>query len=768
MLNKRYSRRRFMRTSITWTAGMAASHHALSKSPDPTQKSVSRTSLKSLTAIPTTCKQCPAGCGVIAYLHGNRLVQILGNPAHPHNRGNICAKGVAGINLVNDPERVLFPMKRVGSRGDGVWSRITWDEVYVSIGKRIENLIKNGQPDGWFTDIGEEDPLLVRLLDAIGSNVRINRYWLKNRNRMAAFYSMIKAPQIFEDVGRSRLILNFGANPYASHDRFFPMARQIVDARVYKGAKLITFDVRMSETAAQSDEWHPIKPGTDAMVALAIARIIVEKELVDSDFIQKKTNSSLSQLRRHLVQYTLEAVERESGVRATVIERLALEFATQKPSVAIIGGGVSDHANGMENVRCISLLNWITGNLEEEGGIFVPPLTHLHPKDNPSPSKTVEGITETIGSLSQVFDEKRKIDTYFAYMANPAYSEPDCTTLSHQLQDEKNVPFLVVMDTHMTETARLADLVIPAATYLEGWGLEIVPSMGRTITLNLRQPTVSLLSTAQALRMPEFEEGKLLENTFRPRGEAKEIGNFSIELSLRLGKGIKEQLPYKNTRDFVVKSVATVAECDLESLERNGFWMGRPSAAHERRFPGMEQSQFLLQRVSISASAEKDQPFPPMPVYVPVDTHKDLRGNEFILTMYKSNLWANGTANSKWVREISHENRLWINREAAVSLNISNGDKVRVVSSVGALDIRVILTSRIHPRSVALAEGMGHDAVGNVARGIRFKSSDFDTSLIWWAKSGNGVNPYAVIERRKDPFGGGYALKDTVVWIEKI
>jgi anaerobic selenocysteine-containing dehydrogenase len=93
---------------------------------------------------------------------------------------------------------------------------------------------------------------------------------------------------------------------------------------------------------------------------------------------------------------------------------------------------------------------------------------------------------------------------------------------------------------------------------------------------------------------------------------------------------------------------------------------------------------------------------------------------------------------------------------------------VRVVSSVGALDIRVILTSRIHPRSVALAEGMGHDAVGNVARGIRFKSSDFDTSLIWWAKSGNGVNPYAVIERRKDPFGGGYALKDTVVRIEKI
>lgn len=99
-----------MKTGITWTAGMAAGRHALSKPRDHTQIAVSRTSLKSLTAIPTTCKQCPAGCGIIAYLNGNKLVQILGNPAHPHNRGGICAKGVAGLNLVNDPERLLYPM----------------------------------------------------------------------------------------------------------------------------------------------------------------------------------------------------------------------------------------------------------------------------------------------------------------------------------------------------------------------------------------------------------------------------------------------------------------------------------------------------------------------------------------------------------------------------------------------------------------------------------------------------------------------------------
>jgi anaerobic selenocysteine-containing dehydrogenase len=768
MLKKRYSRRRFLKTGITWTAGMAVSHRTLARTRDQRQRAVSRTSLKSLKAIPTTCKQCPAACGVIAYLNGNRLVQILGNPNHPHNRGRICAKGVAGINLVLDPERVLYPMRRLGSRGAGAWTRITWDEVYVLLSQRIEGLIQNGLIDEWFTDAGEEDPLLERFLAAIGSNVRINRHNLKNSNSASAHHSMIEASKILEDVGSSRMILNFGANPFANHDRFFPMARQLVEARINKGARLITFDVRMSETAAQSDVWYPIQPGTDAIVALAIAHVIVDKELVDSDFIQKKTNSSLNKLRRYLKQYTPEAAEKESGIKASAIKTLAQEFVSQKPAVALAGGGASDHVNGMQNVRCISLLNWITGNLEKKGGIFIPPGLELSPQDIQPRYKTIEEIKNSANNSVQVFDQNHRVDTYFAFMANPAYSEPDCTTISRHFQDEKKVPFFVVMDTHLTETAQLADLVLPATTYLEGWGLEICPSIDEMTILNLRQPVVSLLSTAQALRSPDFGEGKLLEATFHPRGEAKEIGNFSIELSRRLGKDIAEQLPYKNKKEFVKKSVENFEKCDLEFLKRNGFWSGQLPDGYDLRRPGKETSRGFLMRVSISSPSEEDQSFPPMPVYSPVEAHKKLSRNEFILTMYKSNLWAKGTANSKWVREIFHVNRLWINREVAAQLNISNGDMVRIVSSVGALDIRVHITSRIHPQSVALAEGLGHDSVGNVAKGRRFKSSDLDTSLIWWTKDGNGANPYSVIERRNDPFGRGYALKDTVVRVEKI
>lgn len=757
-----------MKTGIAWSAGIAAGHHALSRPYEHTQLAVSRTSLKSLTAIPTTCKQCPSGCGIIAFLNGNRLVQILGNPDHPINRGKICSKGVAGINLVNDPERLLYPMKKIGPRGTGEWTRITWDEVYFSLSRRIKDLIHKGRADEWITDIGQKDPLLERFLAATGMTDLINRPMLKNSNEASAYHSMIPSDRVLEDVGRSRMVLNFGANPYANHDRFFPMARQLVDARVNKGARLITFDVRMSETAAQSDDWYPVRPGTDAIVALAMAHTIVKNDLADKDFIQRRTNSSLIQLKRHLKQYTPQSAERESGVKAAIIERLAMDFISQKPSVAIAGGGVSDHVNGRQNVRCVSLLNWITGNLEKEGGIYIPSITDLSPREQTDSLLASEAVKKNTRILSQVFEEKRSIDTYFAFMANPAYSEPDCTSISHQLQDENKVPFLVVMDTHFTETARLADLVLPASTYLEGWGLEIYPTIERGVILDLRQPVVSLLSTAQALRSPEFEEGKLLEKTFRPRGEAKEIGNLCIDLAQRLGENIIAQIPYRNTREFVSKSVESINVCDFAFLTKSGFWTGSLPPAFNSRHLGIEKSRGFAQSVSISSTAAQKEPFDPLPSYSPIDDHKDLGSNEFVLTAYKSNLWARGTSNSKWAREVFHANHLWISREAASQLNISNGDMVRVVSSVGTLDVRVIVTGRIQPQSVALAEGLGHEAVGNVARSRRFKSSDADTSLIWWGKTGKGANPYTIIERRKDPVGGGYALKDTVIRIEKL
>ena len=759
-----------MKTGITWFAGTAAGLGSMQRPTSVKKAGVSRTSLKSLRVIPTTCEQCPAGCGINAYLNGDRLVQLLGNPDHPNNQGGICAKGIAGLNLVNDLERLLYPLKRKGPRGDGHWTKITWDEVYSTLAARLKKMIRDGRISEFMFDKGHDDPLLDRFISAIGATHTIDRPALKNLNRTAAFTSMTGLPSLVEDVGRSRFILNFGANPYANHDQFVGIARRLIHARVENGARLITFDVRMSETAAKSYAWHPIKAGTDGIVALAMAKVIVEKGLANKDFMDRKTNYSLALVKNHLSRYTAEKAAKESGVRAADIEHLAVEFATQRPSMALIGGGVSDHKNGTQNVRSVALLNWIVGNLEKEGGLFYPRFpVSLQPKAADLRSRL--NSANNIKGITELKETKTRINTYFAYLSNPAYADPDCESTAGLLKDEKTVPFLVVMDTHLTETAMMADMVLPAATYLEGWGVSIAPSLDNDPILNLRQPVASMISAAKALRSPTFDVGKLLEPMFRPRGEAEEVGNVCLELARRIKGRIAKNLPYKNTHDYITRAISSIPglkmDGDFKNLKSRGLWTDKASKVGGYRYSGEKEFPALRQKVEIYSNALKQNGHSPLPEYEPL-TAPEKKKDEFILTTFKSNLWAKGTANSKWVREILHENRLWINKDVAHRLGIKNGDRVRVTSSVGLLISRVLTTHRIHPESVAMAEGLGHSAVGNVAKGKRFRSNDQDTNLIWWDKKGNGVNPNEIIVRQADPIGGGLGLKDTKVRIEKI
>ncbi|NIO48391.1 MAG: molybdopterin-dependent oxidoreductase [Candidatus Aminicenantes bacterium] len=759
-----------MKTGIAWFAGTAAGLSPIQRPGSIKKDGVSRTSLKPLQVVPTTCEQCPAGCGINAYLNGERLVQLLGNPDHPNNQGGICAKGIAGLNLVNDPERLLYPLMRKGPRGEGQWTRITWDEVYSTLAARLKKMIREGRINEFVIDKGHDDPLLDRFISAIGATRTIDRPGLKNLNRTAALTSMTGFPSLVEDVGRSRFILNFGANPYANHDQFVGIARRLIHARVEKGARLITFDVRMSETAAKSDAWYPIKAGTDGIVALAMAKVIVEKGLVNEDFMDRKTNTSLTMIKNHLSQYTPEKAAEESGVRAADIEHLAVEFATQKPSMVLIGGGISDHKNGTQNVRSVALLNWLVGNLEKEGGLFYPRYpASLEP--NAAVLRPRLNSDVNVKGIKELKETNTRINTYFAYLSNPAYVEPDCESTASLLKDEKTVPFLVVMDTHLTETALLADMALPAATYLEGWGLSTAPSLDKVPILNLRQPVVFMISTAKVLRSPTFDVGKLLEPMFRPRGEAEEVGNVCLELARRIKGRVARNLPYKNTQDYITRLVYSISglktEGGLKNLKTQGFWTEKTSNSGGYRYSGDKELPASRQKVEIYSKALKQNGYSPLPDYEPLFA-PEKKKDEFILTTFKSNLWAKGTANSKWVREILHENRLWINKDVARRLGIKNGERVRVTSSVGSLVSRVLTTHRIHPWSVAMAEGLGHSAVGKVAKGKRFKSNDQDTNLIWWDKKGNGVNPNEIIVRQADPIGGGLGLKDTRVRIERI
>ena len=744
-----------MKTGLACLAGTAVSGealHALTKK--DRRKSVSRTSLKSLRAFPTLCGMCPAGCGVLAYLDGDRCIQIQGNPDHPVNHGRICAKGIAGLNLVHDPERLLFPMRRIGKRGGNRWTRITWDEAYQMIVPGISRKKEAGLARNVVWDLGREDPLFFRFIEALEGSIVINRSGLRDLNLKTATHMTTGVPELIPDIARSRTILNFGANPYAQHDLFLGLASRLVEARLDHGAKLYTFDIRMSETAAKSDRWIPIMAGTDGLVALAMAHVIVNNDLADVDFINRTTNIGLPELKRHLSPYSPQRAEQTSGIRAEDIEGLAKVFAIQRPSLALAGGGAADHANGIQNIRCILLLNWLVGSLEQEGGLYHSrsplPLSTLF--SGPDGQEPLRGI----GDLAE---SNRVIDFYFACLSNPAFSEPGCRTVQAFLQDENRVRFSAVMDTHMSETSMLADLVLPAATYLESWGLEYSPSFDQLSILNLRQPVVSLMSAARVLRSPDFESGKLIEPQFRPKGEAKEIGNFCIEMARHLGGDLAGSLPFENTFDYISQEIAggsnRISQSGKHALKKDGLWIDKPPPK------GYPNIQIITDKKPIDGMSR-------LPDFQPIDSHLNINKEQFILIPYKSHFSSHGTANSKWLREIEHRNPLWINRGAAKIRGIKNGDRIRLTSPSGTLVTQALVTERIHPGSVALAEGFGHTATGHIARGKKSKSKDRDTQLVWWARKGNGININEIVEATQHAKNKSYVSKDTIVTIEKI
>jgi anaerobic selenocysteine-containing dehydrogenase len=772
MAKKNVTRREFIKTGMVCLTSVLTHGRARQGYCEADKiKGVSRSSLKSLQSIPTTCGMCPAGCGIMGFLDGTRLVQILGNPDHPNNKGSICTKGMTGMNLVNDPERLLFPMKRKGQRGERNWSRISWDEAYSTLAARLDKMITEKRMNELVVDRGQNDPLLDEFLSSLGTPVILDRQNLKNLTQRKAFSAMLGTPSLIEDVARSRTILNFGANPFANHDHYIGMAKRIVHAKVNNGAKLITFDVRMSETAAGSDRWYPVKSGSDGIIALAMAQVIVEEGLADTQFMQKNTNCSLQDIKEHLSTVTPEAAEKESGVKAKVLRQLAREFAAQGPSVAVIGGGITDQGNGFQGVRCVSLLNWLVGNIEKTGGLLFPrfPGKRMNQEEVPQSFSTDSSVYTGISDLLKT---KSRIDTYFSYLSNPAFSTPDCRSTARHLQNEKAVSFLAVMDTHLTETAMLADLVLPAATYLEGWSLKNAPSLDGFPILNLQQPVVSLLSSAQALRSTDFDVGKLLQNTFKPKGEALEIGNFCLELSRRVGRNAIRSLPFKDTKDFVIQKLSQIEEADtkesLMTLQEKGLWAEESRIKKHSQNIQDKTSAGKKMKVKIRFEDKEKPEWSSYPEYHSLHSLMKSNENEFTLTPFKTGLLSERNPNSKWAREIQHENRLWINKQAAEKIDIKNGDKVQVKSSAGSFVTRVITTQRIHPRSVAIAEGFGHSGVGKVAKSKKFKSLDTDTEHLWWEEDGNGANPHEIIENRKDPHSGATALKNTIVRLEKI
>ena len=739
------TRRDFLKFGFTSAAiaGFGGSLEGCFSPPPEAKRKMVRTAGKPIT-IASTCLLCPAGCGILGNVADGRLIKITGNPKHPNNRGKLCSRGHAGVNTLYDPDRLLYPLKRSGERGEGKWTRISWDQGLEEISKRLTALYQKAKTESLWVEMGvpgSQELLVLNFLKAFGSPVVFTESGGRNQNKAAGQALTWGAESTVSDVARSRFILNFGANPYEDHEQYISLAQRVIEGRMTHFAKLVTFDVRLSNTAGKSNEWFPVNPGTDGIVALAMAQHIIQQGLHDKDFLTRFTNIPIPKLIEHLSQYTPEQAEKVSGVKAAELQRLATEFGQAKPAATLTGRGVSGHQNGAYNERCIALLNAVVGNIDIPGGNCLPRTMDLGEPKLKSP------FSSSPQAFAALKEGRIKPELYFSYMANPAYANPDTAEVLKILKDEKRIPFMVVTDTHLTETGALADLLLPAASYLESWNLESRPAMDLVPFVSIRQPLVS------------------------PLGKSMPIGETCVELVQRIGGDLKKTFPYPSSEDFIVKAASRIEGLSqsggIEFLKKEGVWKNPSAKPGYRSF---EKKGFPTPsgKFEIFSKRLQDKGLPALPTYVPIPAHQGMKEDELILTVHRANVMTSRLANAKWLSEILHDNPLWINPATARARGLHDGDRVKVASKAGSLAVRVRFSQGIHPRVVALTEGLGHWELGRIARAKQEKSSDLDTSLLWWGKEGNGVNPNTVIPADFDPVAGGVAWNDTKVTLTKI
>ena len=369
------TRRNFMKTSAVTTGAIVVAPtmlHAMEK--EFGGKDFNPETLKERKAIATNCHVCNIQDGAVAFVENGRIVKLEGNPNHVSTRGRLCAKGNAGMWYSYDPDRILYPLKRVGKRGEGKWKRITWDEALGEVTSRIDDVLKNGDPNEIMMKYGRNRTggVLHRFMDTLGSATVLNHTSVCESSKKVGMEPTWGPDIETPDFANSKYILNFGSNVLEAAYFHNPYSQRITEGRVDSNAKIVTFDVRLSNTAGFSDEWIPVFPGTDGAIALALGHVILREDMQDSEFITDWSNVSVTELKEHYKQFTPKWASELSGVPAETIERIAREFALAKPATTYTYRGPAKHLYGAYNEKACMMLSIMTGNVEKRGGYCLP------------------------------------------------------------------------------------------------------------------------------------------------------------------------------------------------------------------------------------------------------------------------------------------------------------------------------------------------------------------------------------------------------------
>ncbi|MBM4263045.1 MAG: formate dehydrogenase [Deltaproteobacteria bacterium] len=514
--------------------------------------------------VPTICFNCEAACGLVAVIEKdtNKIRRFEGNPEHPGSRGRNCAKGPATLNQVTDPERIRYPLKRVGKRGEGKWERVSWDEVLDDIAGRVRKALQEDRRNEIMYHVGRPGHELLyhqRILHSWGIDGHNSHTNVCSAGARAgyAFWSGIDRPS--PDHANARFMLLLSSHLETGH-YFNPHAQRIIEGKE-RGAKICVIDTRLSNTASKADYWISAWPGSEAALLLAMCNILLQENLFDREFVRQWVNweeylreehadkahsfeSFIEILKQQYASYTPEFAAKEAGIDPKVIVEVAHEIAKAGTALSshVWRNTAAGNLGGWQVARALQFLSVLVGAVGTLGGtapnafnkfIPAPPLM-------PPPSKVWNEMLipkefplaffEMSFLLPHFVKEGRgKLAMYFTRVYNPVWTNPDGMSWIEMLTDESKVERHACLTPTWSETAWYADYVLPM-----GHGSERHDVMSQETQaarwIGFRQPV---------LRVALEKQGKKFSTTWEAHeaagiGQVWEEDEFWIELSWRV------------------------------------------------------------------------------------------------------------------------------------------------------------------------------------------------------------------------------------------
>ncbi len=673
----------------------------------------------------TTCRECPAGCGLVVRVREGRAIKVEGNPAHPVNQGKTCVLGQASLQGLYNPDRIRSPLV---ADGQGGWKPIAWDEGITLLVGKLGELRQAGKGREVVFLTGHVSGSLDRLVDlwlerAAGGGRRLAWEPIAPGALVAASklaFGVEEVPRF--DLARAKYLVSFGADfleTWLSPTRF---TREFAAMHAFSGVgrpgTFVQVEARRSMTGANADEWIAARPGTEGLVALAMAHVILKEGL------GRPPAGQAAPLRRTLDRFAPEAVAKAADVPAATLERLAREFARVRPSLAIGGGAALQGRRATATLVAVHLLNAVAGNLGETvafgGGERVAGLA------------TGKAMADLVGAMGA-----GQVAALLVHQANPVYDTPAGLTFAEAMA---KVPFKVSFSSYLDETTAKADLVLPDRHFLESWG-DAVPKEG---LYGLVQPTMAPVVGVDTRPLGDvlIQSGKLLGDE-----AARAFPWDTFEAYLKA--------EWQALQKRLAPSVADFETWWREALARGGVFVDVPP----------RRVELLPRAAQVVASLE-----PP-----------GLEGDgDLTLLVYPSANFRDGRgANRPWLQELPdpvtkvvwwswvemHPDtaaRLGVKSTDVVSLDEAKGrvfpmptarrepvyDVVALETPHGRIEAPVYVYPHMRRDVVAVALGQGHEQFGRYARN-------------------RGVNPMRLLPAVMDEESGALAWLSTTVRVTK-